>query len=124
MPVSTAAGHAGPSQCPYLVVRDAAAVRDVLHRPDDFSPANALIAVTPLGGPALRVAPGGPFLFRLLEGTAPVPWADAASDSGSRAAVRHVLVNESSVPTWRRVAAHDTNLGGKTVPAGTEIFLE
>ncbi len=296
MPASTAAGHAGPSQCPYLVVRDPAAVRDVLHRPEDFSPANALIAVTPLGGAALRVLQGVRFalppvlasnetgthtgirkvvagfftpatvasmeprirelareaartaarqlepavavdlvaavaafppavvmlellglpvrdlpdlkrwgrdsmelfwgwhdedrqlelahsaadfyvwlrqlvgesrkaagrnlfkslaehglstpeicslgyflliagqetttqlisttLFRLLEGTAPVRWADAASDAGSRAAVRHVLINESSVPTWRRVAAHDTNLGGKTVPAGTEILLE
>jgi cytochrome P450 len=296
MPVSTAAGPVGPSQCPYLVVRDPAAVRDVLHRPADFSPANALIAVTPLGGPALRVLQGVRFalppvlasndtgthagirkvvagfftpatvagmeprirelageaartaarrlesadavdlvaavaafppavvmlellglpvrdlpdlkrwgrdsmalfwgwpdedrqlelahsaadfyvwlrqlvaesrkaagrnlfkslaehglstpeicslgyflliagqetttqlisttLFRLLEGTVPVRWADAASDAASKAAVRHVLINESSVPTWRRVAAHDTNLGGKTVPAGTEILLE
>lgn len=296
MPVATAAGQAGPNQCPYLVVRDPAAVRDVLHRPADFSPANALIAVTPLGGPALRVLQGVRFalpavlasnetgthagirkvvagfftpatvaaieprirelareaartaarqltsadavdlvaavaalppavvmlellglpvrdlpdlkrwgrdsmelfwgwpdedrqlelahsaadfyvwlrqlvaesrkaagrnlfkslaehglstpeicslgyflliagqetttqlisttLFRLLEGSIPVKWDDAASDTGSRSAVRHVLVNESSVPTWRRVAAHDTHVGDKTVAAGTGILLE
>ncbi|MCO4236392.1 cytochrome P450 [Pseudarthrobacter sp. MDT3-26] len=63
-------------------------------------------------------------LFRLLEGSAPVGWKDAASDAGSRAMVRHVLATESSVPTWRRVAAHDTNLGDARIPSGTEILLE
>jgi cytochrome P450 len=63
-------------------------------------------------------------LFRLLAGSAPVGWKDAASEAGSRAMVRHVLAAESSVPTWRRVAAHDTNLGGSPIPAGTEILLE
>jgi cytochrome P450 len=286
----------GQARCPYLVVRDPDAVRDVLHRPTDFSPANALVAVTPLAGPALRVlqrvrfalppvlasndtdthagirkvvagfftpatvaameprirelareaaegaaaelassgqvdlvqavaaftpatvmlellglpvrdlaalkrwglesmelfwgwpseerqlelahsaadfyvwlrqlvaesrtAPGrnlfkslaehglstpeicslGYFLliagqetttqlisttlFRLLEGSAPVGWKAAASGAGSRTMVRHVLATESSVPTWRRVAAHDTNLGGAPIPAGAEILLE
>lgn len=286
----------GQARCPYLVVRDPDAVRDVLHRPAEFSPANALVAVTPLEGPALRVlqrvrfalppvlasndtdthagirkvvagfftpatvaameprirelareaarnaadqlgssgnvdlvqtvaafppavvmlellglpvrdlahlkrwgldsmelfwgwpdddrqlelahsaadfyvwlrklvaesrnAPGrnlfkslaehglstpeicslGYFLliagqetttqlisttlFRLLEGFAPVTWKDAASEAGSKSVVRHVLATESSVPTWRRVAAHDTNLGGTLIPAGAEILLE
>lgn len=302
-PALTAAGAAEPrvessghARCPYLVVRDPEVVRDVLHRPADFSPANALIAVTPLAGPALRVlqrvrfalppvlasndtdthagirkvvagfftpatvaameprirelaqeaarnavdqldssgqvdlvqavaafpppvvmlellglpirdltdlkgwgldsmelfwgwpdedrqlelahsaadfyvwlrklvaesreAPGrnlfkslakhglpmseicslGYFLliagqetttqlisttlFRLLEGSAPVSWKDAASEAGSRTMVRHVLATESSVPTWRRVAAHDTNLGDTPIPAGAEILLE
>ncbi len=285
-----------PGQCPYLVVRDPDAVREVLHRPDDFSPANALIAVTPLTGPALRVlqrvrfalppvlasndtdthagirkivagyftpatvaameprirelaqeaaantaqqldrtghadlvqavaaftpavimlellglpvrdlvalkrwgldsmelfwgwpdetrqlklahsaadfyvwlrqvvtesvtAPGrnlfkslaehglstpeicslGYFLliagqetttqltstalFRLLDGSAPLGWTDAASEAGARTTARHVLATESSVPTWRRMAAHDTMLGGERIPAGTEILLE
>lgn len=63
-------------------------------------------------------------LFRLLEGSAPVVWKDAASEAGSTAMVRHVLATESSVPTWRRVAAHDTDLGGGLIPAGTEILLE
>ena len=63
-------------------------------------------------------------LFRLLEGSAPVGWKDAASEAGSRAMVRHVLTTESSVPTWRRVAAHDTNLGDAPIPAGAEILLE
>ena len=292
-PTVEAAARAG---CPYLVVRDPEAVREVLHRPGDFSPANALIAVTPLAGPALRVlqragfalppvlasndtathagirkvvagfftpatvaameprirelareaarnaaarldasgqadlvqevaafppavvmlellglpvrdladlkrwgldsmelfwgwpsgdrqlelahsaadfyvwlrklvaesvaAPGrnlfkslaghglstpelcslGYFLliagqetttqlisttlFRVLEGSAPVGWEDAATDAGSRALVRHVLASESSVPTWRRVAAHDTTLGGARIRSGSEILLE
>ncbi|MDP9696519.1 UNVERIFIED_ORG: cytochrome P450 [Arthrobacter globiformis] len=286
----------GLAKCPYLIVRDAESVRDVLHRPADFSPANALVAVTPLEGPALRVlqrvgfalppilasndtgthsgirkvvagyftpatvaameprirelakqaagnaadqlarsghadlvqtaaafppavvmlellglpvrdladlkrwgldsmelfwgwpdrdrqlelarsaaefyvwlrrlvaesvaAPGrnlfkslaghglsrtemcslGYFLliagqetttqlisttlFRLLEGAAPVDWKEAASESGASFVVRHVLATESSVPTWRRVAAHNTCLGDEHVPAGTEILLE
>jgi cytochrome P450 len=290
------AENPGQARCPYLVVRDPDAVRDVLHRPTDFSPANALVAVTPLAGPALRVlqrvrfalppvlasndtdthagirkvvagfftpatvaameprirelareaaagaaaalgssgqvdlvqavaaftpatvmlellglpvrdlaalkrwglesmelfwgwpseerqlelahsaadfyvwlrqlvaesrtAPGrnlfkslaehglstpeicslGYFLliagqetttqlisttlFRLLEGAAPVGWKSAASGAGSRTMVRHVLATESSVPTWRRVAAHDTNLGGAPIPAGAEILLD
>ena len=285
-----------PGQCPYLVVRDPDAVRDVLHRPGDFSPANALVAVTPLAGPALRVlqrvrfalppvlasndtdthagirkivagyftpatvaameprirelaqeaaantaqqldgtghadlvqavaaftpavimlellglpvqdlvklkrwgldsmelfwgwpdetrqlelahsaadfyvwlrrlvtesvtAPGrnlfkslaehglstpeicslGYFLliagqetttqlistalFRLLEGSAPANWTDAAAETGARTTIRHVLTAESSVPTWRRVAPVATRLSGELIPAGTEILLE
>lgn len=287
---------AGEARCPYLVVRDPDAVREVLHRPADFSPGNALVAVTPLEGPALRVlqrvgfalppvlasndtgthagirkvvagyftpatvaameprirelareaagnaadqldrsghvdlvltvaafppavvmlellglpvrdladlkrwgldsmelfwgwpdedrqlelahsaagfyvwlrklvkeslaAPGGNLfksladhglstpemcslgyflliagqetttqlisttLFRLLEGSAPVGWNEAATETGSRTVVRHVLTTESSVPTWRRVAARDTQLGDAPIPAGAEILLE
>jgi cytochrome P450 len=63
-------------------------------------------------------------LFRLLEGSAPVGWKEAASEAGARSVVRHVLATESSVPTWRRLAAHDTSLGGNRIPAGTEILLE
>jgi cytochrome P450 len=63
-------------------------------------------------------------LFRLLEGAAPVGWKEAASEAGARSVVRHVLATESSVPTWRRLAAHDTSLGGNRIPAGTEILLE
>jgi cytochrome P450 len=63
-------------------------------------------------------------LFRILEGSAPLGWKEAASETGARSVVRHVLATESSVPTWRRVAAHDTSLGGGRIPAGTEILLE
>ncbi|WP_311764413.1 cytochrome P450 [Arthrobacter ipis] len=63
-------------------------------------------------------------LFRLLEGASPVDWKEAASESGASSVVRLVLATESSVPTWRRVAAHDTSLGGSRIPAGTEILLE
>ncbi|WP_043805855.1 cytochrome P450 [Paenarthrobacter aurescens] len=41
--------------CPYRVLRSPDTVREVLHRPHDFSPANALLAVTPLSGRALRI---------------------------------------------------------------------
>lgn len=61
-------------------------------------------------------------LFRLLEGSR--NWKDAASPEGSRSIISHVLAAESSVPTWRRVAAQDTQLGRERVPAGTEILLE
>jgi cytochrome P450 len=63
-------------------------------------------------------------LFRLLEGDTPVRWKEAASDAGAQTVVKHVLATESSVPTWRRVAAHDTTLGGGRIGAGTEILLE
>ena len=63
-------------------------------------------------------------LFRLLDGSSPVGWKEAAFEAGSRSTVRHVLATESSVPTWRRVAAQDTQLGGRLIPAGAEILLE
>ncbi|MCA4133937.1 cytochrome P450 [Arthrobacter sp. M4] len=63
-------------------------------------------------------------LYRLAEGNCPVTWQDAAAQGPARAAVRHVLAGESSVPTWRRVAARDTHLNGELIPAGAEILLE
>lgn len=63
-------------------------------------------------------------LFRLAEGSAGFAWKDAASGSTARDLIRHVLATESSVPTWRRVAAQDTMLNGEHVPAGAEILLE
>lgn len=62
--------------------------------------------------------------FRLAEGSAGFAWKDAASGSTARDLIRHVLATESSVPTWRRVAAQDTTLNGEHVPAGAEILLE
>lgn len=63
-------------------------------------------------------------LFRLAEGSAGFAWKDAASGSTARDLIRHVLATESSVPTWRRVAARDTLLDGERIPAGAEILLE
>ncbi|RNL55674.1 cytochrome P450 [Arthrobacter oryzae] len=63
-------------------------------------------------------------LFRLLDGSSPVGWKDAASEERSRSTVRHVLATESSVPTWRRMAPQDTQLGDRLIPAGAEILLE
>lgn len=73
-------------------------------------------------------------LFRLLEASDVVEapgrldvsrsWKDAASPEGSRSVISHVLATESSVPTWRRIAAQDTQLGDDLVPAGAEILLE
>ncbi|WAH98909.1 cytochrome P450 [Arthrobacter sp. MMS18-M83] len=63
-------------------------------------------------------------LFRLAEGSAGFAWDDAASGSTARDLIRHVLATESSVPTWRRIAARDTVLDGEHLPAGAEILLE
>lgn len=63
-------------------------------------------------------------LFRLAEGSAGFAWDNAASGSAARDLIRHVLATESSVPTWRRIAARDTVLDGQRIPAGAEILLE
>ncbi|MDQ0240774.1 cytochrome P450 [Arthrobacter bambusae] len=63
-------------------------------------------------------------LFRLAEGSVGFDWKNAASGTTARDLIRHVLATESSVPTWRRVAAQDTVLDGERVPAGAEILLE
>jgi cytochrome P450 len=76
------AENPGQARCPYLVVRDPDAVRDVLHRPTDFSPTNALVAVTPLAGPALRV------LQRVRFALPPVL---ASNDTDTHAGIRKVV---------------------------------
>jgi cytochrome P450 len=63
-------------------------------------------------------------LFRLLEETGPVNWAEAADTESARSMVWHVLATESSVPTWRRVSAKDATVAGRFIPAGAEILLE
>ena len=71
-----------PARCPYLVVKDPDTVREVLHRPEEFSPANALVAVTPLTGPALRV------LQRVRFALPPVL---ASNDTDTHAGIRKVV---------------------------------
>ena len=66
----------------------------------------------------------GSTLFRLLDGTVPVSWADAATRAGASAAVRHILVTESPGPTARRVVAEEMEFHGTVLPAGAEILLE
>jgi cytochrome P450 len=63
-------------------------------------------------------------LFRLLDGTVPVAWADAATRPGATAAVRHILRTESPGPTARRIVAEDIDFHGTRLPAGSEILLE
>ncbi|QOT17996.1 cytochrome P450 [Paenarthrobacter sp. YJN-5] len=63
-------------------------------------------------------------LFRLAEGSRGITWDEAASLAKSRELVRHILATESSVPSWRRVAARDTEIQGKAVAAGEELLLE
>ncbi|MGM7775503.1 cytochrome P450 [Arthrobacter sp. KNU-44] len=63
-------------------------------------------------------------LFRLAEGSTGLAWKDAPSGTTARDLIRHILATESSVPTWRRVAAEDTVLDGEHIPAGAEILLE
>ncbi|MFF1830249.1 cytochrome P450 [Paenarthrobacter sp. NPDC058040] len=63
-------------------------------------------------------------LFRLLEGSRGMTWEEASSGIKARDMVRHILATESSVPTWRRVASRDTELGGEAIRAGEEILVE
>lgn len=66
----------------YRVVRDPATVREVLHRPDAFSPANALVAVKPLTSQSLRVLQRARFAF---------PPILASNATGTHAAIRRVV---------------------------------
>ncbi|MGO4384259.1 cytochrome P450 [Specibacter sp. RAF43] len=61
-------------------------------------------------------------LYRGLEDAG--AWAGLAEPEAAAAHVRRVLSTESSVPTWRRAALRDTEVGGRTLPAGAEILLE
>jgi cytochrome P450 len=70
------------AQCPYRVVREPAEVREVLHRPDDFGPANALLAVTPLPGQALRILQGARFAL---------PPVLASNDTSTHPGIRKVV---------------------------------
>ena len=63
-------------------------------------------------------------LFRLAEGSMGIAWDEAAAEDKATELVRSVLAEESSVPTWRRVASRDTELNGEEVRAGEEILLE
>ncbi|MEV8149807.1 cytochrome P450 [Arthrobacter sp. NPDC080073] len=63
-------------------------------------------------------------LFRLAEGSVGFAWKDASSGTVARDLIRHILATESSVPTWRRIAAKDTVFDGEAIPAGAEILLE
>ncbi|MEA5455822.1 cytochrome P450 [Sinomonas sp. JGH33] len=66
----------------FKIVRDPSLVRDVLHRPEDFSPANALVAVTPLTGASLRVLQRARFAL---------PPILASNDSPSHPGIRKVV---------------------------------
>ncbi|UZX03308.1 cytochrome P450 [Arthrobacter sp. CDRTa11] len=70
------------TRCPYMVVRNPDDVREILKRPADFSPANALVAVTPLTGPALRA------LQRVRFALPPVL---ASNDTDTHAGIRKVV---------------------------------
>jgi cytochrome P450 len=51
-------------------------------------------------------------------------WRELADYQRASDFVRGVLAAESPVHTWRRIARHETQLNGDTVPAGAEILLE
>ena len=108
----------GAARCPYLVVRDPDVVREVLHRPADFSPANALVAVTPLAGPALRV------LQRVGFALPPVL---ASNDTDTHAGIRKVVAGfftpatvaamEPRIRELAREAAAERRGAARLVPA-------
>lgn len=79
---SAEAGLSGTGGCPYRVLRNPDTVREVLHRPQDFSPANALLAVTPLSGQALRILQKARFAL---------PPVLASNDTGTHTGIRKVV---------------------------------
>ncbi|MCP1412818.1 cytochrome P450 [Paenarthrobacter sp. A20] len=79
---TTEVGLPESGACPYRVLRNPDTVREVLHRPQDFSPANALLAVTPLSGRALRVLQKARFAL---------PPVLASNDTGTHAGIRKVV---------------------------------
>ncbi len=80
--ITTEVGLSESGVCPYRVLRNPDTVREVLHRPQDFSPANALLAVTPLSGRALRVLQKARFAL---------PPVLASNDTGTHAGIRKVV---------------------------------
>ena len=52
-------------------------------------------------------------------------WESCAAESGGRrpGRVREALARASSVPTWRRIAAMDAEVGGESFRAGDELVL-
>ena len=60
-------------------------------------------------------------LYRALQDAR--QWQALACEDTARGFVRRLLATESSVPSWRRVAARATVLAGEAIPAGAEIVL-
>lgn len=60
--------------------------------------------------------------YRALQSEA--TWHEVAQGASATPFVRGVLSTESSVPSWRRQVAADTQLNGESLPAGAEILLE
>lgn len=51
-------------------------------------------------------------------------WELLGETGAATAHIKEVLSAESSVPTWRRTALHETEIAGMVIPAGAEILLE
>ena len=98
--LSAEAGLPGTGRCPYRVLRNPDTVREVLHRPQDFSPANALLAVTPLSGQALRILQKARFAL---------PPILASNDTETHAGIRKVV---AGFFTPARVAAMEPRIRG------------
>ena len=94
------AGLPETGRCPYRVLRNPDTVREVLHRPQDFSPANALLAVTPLSGQALRILQKARFAL---------PPILASNDTETHAGIRKVV---AGFFTPARVAAMEPRIRG------------
>ncbi|WP_454809843.1 cytochrome P450 [Paenarthrobacter nitroguajacolicus] len=94
------AGLPETGRCPYRVFQSPDTVREVLHRPQDFSPANALLAVTPLSGQALRILQKARFAL---------PPILASNDTETHAGIRKVV---AGFFTPARVAAMEPRIRG------------
>jgi len=117
-PAESPAESAGDA---YRVLRHPATVREVLHRPDAFSPANALVAVKPLTSQSLRV------LQRARFALPPI----LASNAGdTHAGIRRVVAGfftpatvaaiEPRIRELAQAAAHDA---ARTLDSGHPVDL-
>ncbi|MFE4198371.1 cytochrome P450 [Paenarthrobacter sp. NPDC056912] len=111
---------AAAATCPYTgqgsytVLRDPDAVREVLHRPQEFSPTNALLAVTPLSAQSLRVLQKARFAL---------PAVLASNDSETHAGIRKVV---AGFFTPAKVAAMEPRIRGlaREAAASAELMVQ
>ncbi|MCT9868632.1 cytochrome P450 [Paenarthrobacter aurescens] len=119
--IASDVGLPGSGTCPYLVVRNPDTVRDVLHRPMEFSPANALLAVTPLTGQALRILQKARFAL---------PPVLASNDTETHAGIRKVVAGfftpakvAAMEPRIRGLARESATAAGRLLAAEGSVDL-
>ncbi|MBF0808013.1 cytochrome P450 [Rothia nasimurium] len=63
-------------------------------------------------------------MYYALTGQKDITFKQCADPEQANLLVRRVLETQSSVPTWRRMVAEETTVGGRTYSEGAEILLQ